>query len=93
MCCFAEPLAFCHFTANSACLKGDLVDDSAARLPEAHAVLGGGGRQEVIDLLVLLLRARKILRGGKGRAMKQRRYIRQRHGGNDAGRALRLWAT
>mmetsp|Transcript_45480 Transcript_45480/g.75908 ORF Transcript_45480/g.75908 Transcript_45480/m.75908 type:complete len:411 (+) Transcript_45480:1238-2470(+) len=33
-------------------LKDDLVDDSASRTPEAHAVLGAGSGKELIDFLV-----------------------------------------
>eukprot|EP00053_Salpingoeca_punica_P020385 m.211399 g.211399 ORF g.211399 m.211399 type:complete len:843 (+) comp18318_c0_seq1:197-2725(+) len=42
-------------------LQDDLVDDAAAGLPEANAVLGRGGGQEVVDLLVLLVGAGQIL--------------------------------
>ena len=37
----------------SVLLQDDLVDDAGARAPEAGAVLGGRGRQEVVDLAVL----------------------------------------
>jgi hypothetical protein len=44
-----------HPAGEGVVLEHDLVDDAAARLPEAHAVALPGGAQEVVDLTVGLV--------------------------------------
>ena len=74
-------------TGERVVLEDDLVDDTAARAPEAHAVLGAGARKKVVHLLVLAAGHGEILattglggdqvvamdRGRHGRARKARR--------------------
>lgn len=50
-----------HTTGESVVLQHDLVDDTRARLPETDAVLGRGGGQKVVDLLVDVLGAGQVL--------------------------------
>ena len=51
-----------HAAREGVLLENDLVDDAAAGLPEADAVLLRGGGHEVEDLLVLLERDGQVLR-------------------------------
>jgi hypothetical protein len=48
-------------TGESVVLKNDLVNDTGTGLPETDVVLGGRGGKEVVDLLVDLVSAGKIL--------------------------------
>jgi len=49
-----------HTTRESVVLEDELVDDTRARAPVAHAVLGGGTTKEVVNLLVGLTGGLKI---------------------------------
>ena len=48
-------------TRESVVLKDNLVNDTRARAPEADVVLGASRGKEIVDLLVDLVSARKIL--------------------------------
>ena len=50
-----------NITRESVVLEDDLMDDAAARLPEPYPVLGTGGGQEVVNLLVDILGPGQIL--------------------------------
>ena len=67
-------------------LEDDLVDDARSGLPEANAVLGGRGREEVVDLLVDVLCAGEVLDAldlglNQVVAVDGRRNSRLRHAG------------
>ena len=51
----------CQRTGKCVVFKDDLMDDSGSGFPEAHAVLGARGGQEVVDLCVHVLGPRQIL--------------------------------
>lgn len=57
-----------------------LVDDARARLPEADAILGAGGGQEVVHLLVHLRAGRKAGKSGGVRVAAQRVKRGRPHG-------------
>ena len=50
-----------QLTGEGVVLQDDLMDNAAAGFPESHPVLGSGGGQEVVHLLVDILGSGQVL--------------------------------
>lgn len=61
MICSGRRVSLPVFARHRVVERTDLVDDTRTGLPEADSVLGGSGREEVVNLLVDVLGAGQVL--------------------------------